>query len=54
MKGCVRAGEESASLLCLSAPVCAHMHMPPVVTVIWADDVFKVARQLGDGALGEC
>jgi len=30
--------------------VCAHIHMPPVFTVIRADDVFKVARQLRDGA----
>lgn len=41
-------------IIILSAPVRAHTHMPPVFTVIGADDVFKVARQLGDGALGEC
>lgn len=40
-------------IIILSVPVCADMHMPPVFTVIGADDVFKVARQLGDGALGK-
>lgn len=28
------------------------MHMPPVFTVIAADDVFKVARQLGGWRIG--
>lgn len=29
-------------------------HMPPVFMVTSAEDTFKVARQLGDGAPGEC
>lgn len=47
---CEQANEHM--IIILSAPVCAHMS--PVFTVIGADDVFKVARQLGDSALGEC
>lgn len=51
---CVSKRGEHVIIISSVAPVCAHMHMPPVFTVIRADDVFKVARQLGDGALGEC
>lgn len=43
------------AIIILSVCWCgARVHMPPVFTVIGADDVFKVARQPGDGALGEC
>lgn len=36
----------------INASVPVRMHMPPAFTVIGADDVFKVARQLRDGTPG--